>query len=293
MDLLDELRDLITRHTGRGTLRKRRVTQDASVTFAGERTEPMAVMSEPSLAVVAQGVKRTVLNGTAYDYRAGQYVVVPVDLPVIGQAPAARPEDPLVVFSLTLSPALIAALLLEAPAAAPAPAFGGLVVGDAPTELLDPVVRLLRVAAHPDDLRVLGPGLVREIHWRLLTGAQSGLVRRIGLADGGLAHVARAIRWLREHYAAPVRVADLAGRAGMSTSTFHRHFRATTSMTPIQFQKQIRLQEARARLAARPRSMAEVGHLVGYDSQSQFTREYRRAFGVTPGRDAAQLRDGA
>lgn len=157
MDLLDELRDLITRHTGRGTLRKRRVTQDASVTFAGERTEPMAVMSEPSLAVVAQGVKRTVLNGTAYDYRAGQYVVVPVDLPVIGQAPAARPEDPLVVFSLTLSPALIAALLLEAPAAAPAPAFGGLVVGDAPTELLDPVVRLLRVAAHPDDLRVLGP----------------------------------------------------------------------------------------------------------------------------------------
>ncbi|SEP06829.1 AraC-type DNA-binding protein [Amycolatopsis saalfeldensis] len=290
VDLLDELGELITRHTGRGTLRKRRITEDASVTFASERTEPIAVMSEPSLAVVGQGVKRTVLNGTPYDYRAGQYVVVPVDLPVLGQALAASPAEPLLVFSLTLRPALIASLLLESGAAQPTPAFGGLVIGDATAGLLDAVVRLLRAGGHPDDLRVLGPGLVREIHWRLLTGEQGGLVRRIGLADGSLAHIARAIRWLREHYAEPVHVADLARLAGMSPSTFHRHFRATTSMTPIQFQKQIRLQEARARLAARPRSIAEVAHLVGYDSHSQFTREYRRAFGLTPARDADRMR---
>jgi AraC-like DNA-binding protein len=294
MGLLDELRLLIVRHVdsrlGLGSQQRVQIRDGVSIALVREPTPPAAVMSEPSLAVVGQGVKRTVLNGVPYDYRAGQYLVVSVDLPVIGQALEASREEPFVVFSMTLEPAAIAPLLLEAAEEARPPAFTGLAVSDATPELLDPVVRLLRLLDRPDDLRVLAPGLQREILWRLITGEQGALVRQIGLANSHLAHISRAIRWIREHYREPVLIADLADLSGMSASTFHRHFRAATSMTPIQFQKQIRLQEARALLMTAPVNVAEIGYLVGYESPSQFSREYRRTFGTTPGRDAARLK---
>jgi transcriptional regulator GlxA family with amidase domain len=147
---------------------------------------------------------------------------------------------------------------------------------------LDEIRRLVAAHARPD--------LRTSIDGVLLTGPQGGAVRQIGLADSGLTHVSRAIRWIRENYAEPMRIADLARLAGMSPSAFHRHFRTVTAMSPLQFQKRIRLQEARSLLAARPGDVAGVGHLVGYDSPSQFTREYRRLFGASPGRDAARLR---
>lgn len=290
--LLGELRTLVARHaSGGGPVRKTRILDGVTVTRADRATRPVAAMSHPSLAVVAHGVKRTVLNGVPYDYRAGQYLVVSVDLPVTGQALEATEDAPFAVFGMTLRPAAIAPLLLETGhpgAAGRPPAFRGLAVSDAGPELLDPVVRLLRLADHPDDLRVLAPGLEREILWRLITGEQGALVRQIGLADSGLAHVARTIRRIRAHYDEPLRVADLADLAGMSPSTFHRHFRAATSMTPLQFQKQIRLQEARTLLLTGRTAVAEVGHRVGYESPSQFSREYRRTYGTTPGRDAAR-----
>jgi AraC-like DNA-binding protein len=246
-------------------------------------------MAEPSLAVVGQGVKRTVLNGVPYDYRAGQFLVVSVDLPVTGQALEASKDAPFVVFSMTLTAGAIAPLLLETAGGASTPSFSGLAVSDATPDLLDPIVRLLRTLDRPDDRRVLAPGIEREILWRLVSGEQGALVRQIGLADSNLAHIARTIRWIREHYAEQVLVGDLADLAGMSESTFHRHFRAATSMTPIQFQKQIRLQEARALLVAGPARVAEIGYLVGYESPSQFGREYRRTFGTSPGQDVAML----
>ena len=251
-------------------------------------TPPTAVMTEPSLAVVAQGVKRTVLNGVPFDYRAGQYLVVSLDLPVIGQALQASADEPFAVFTMKLKPAAVAPLLLETAHATRPPAFSGLAISDATPELLDPVVRLLRLLDRPDDLRVLAPGLEREILWRLITGEQGALVRQIGLANSSLTHIARAIRWIREHYNEPLLVADLAALSGMSASSFHRHFRAATSMTPIQFAKQIRLQEARALLMTQSANVAEIGYLVGYESPSQFSREYRRTFGVPPGRDAVR-----
>jgi AraC-like DNA-binding protein len=283
--VLDELRTLIVRHAGGGGRRKRRILDGVTITLVDEPTPPVGVMSEPSLAVVGHGVKRTVLNGVPYDYRAGQYLVVSVDLPVTGQAIEASPEEPFVVFSMTLEPAAIAPLLLETTTAAKPPEFTGLAVSDATPQLLDPIVRLLRLLDCPDDLRVLAPGLQREILWRLLTGHQGALVRQIGLADSMLSHVSRAIRWIRQHHNEPLLVADLADLAGMSTSSFHRHFRAATSMTPIQFQKQIRLQEARVLLMTRSASVAEVGYSVGYGSPSQFSREYLKAFGISPGRE--------
>ncbi|MGH3379571.1 MAG: AraC family transcriptional regulator N-terminal domain-containing protein [Actinoallomurus sp.] len=289
MDLLAELRTLIVRHGGGGSQRKIQVLDGVFVTYVDEPTPPVGAMAEPSLAVVGQGVKRTVLNGVPHDYRAGQYLVVSVDLPVTGQALEASADEPFVVFSMTLKPAAIAPLLLETGDTAKPPAFSGLAVSDATPELLDPIVRLLRLLGRPDDLRVLAPGFEREILWRLITGDQGALVRQIGLAGSGLAHISRTIRWIRRHYNEPLLIADLAEMSGMSPSTFHRHFRSATSMTPIQFQKQIRLQEARALLMTRPADVAEIGYLVGYESPSQFSREYRKTFGAPPGRDAARL----
>jgi transcriptional regulator GlxA family with amidase domain len=162
--------------------------------------------------------------------------------------------------------------------------------GDAGPDLLDAAARLLRLLDHPSDAPVLAPLIEREILWRLLTGPHGGVIRQIGLAGSGLSHVSRAIRWIREHYAEPLRIADLARLTGMSPSAFHRHFRAITAMSPLQFQKRIRLQQARTLLVARPGDVAGVGHLVGYDSPPQFSREYRRLFGAPPGLDAARLR---
>jgi AraC-like DNA-binding protein len=289
MDPLAELRLLIVRHAGRAARHRATIADGVSITCVTQPTPPTAVMTEPSLAVVAGGVKRTVLNGVPFDYRAGQYLVVSLDLPVIGQALQASADEPFAVFTMKLKPAAIAPLLLETAHAARPPAFSGLAVSDATPELLDPVVRLLRLLDRPDDLRVLGPGLEREIQWRLITGEQGALVRQIGLANSSLTHIARAIRWIREHYNEPLLVADLAALSGMSASSFHRHFRAATSMTPIQFAKQIRLQEARALLMTQSANVAEIGYLVGYESPSQFSREYRRTFGVPPGRDAVRL----
>ncbi|MGW7564207.1 AraC family transcriptional regulator N-terminal domain-containing protein [Streptomyces sp. NPDC054757] len=287
-ELLAELRTLIVRHAGGRPVRKTWVLDGVALTCANRPTLPVSAMSEPSLAVVARGVKRTVLNGVPHDYRAGQYLVVPVELPVTGQALEATDDEPFAVFSMTLDPMAIAPLLLETPGTAKPPLSPGLVVSDATSELLDPVVRLLRLLGRPDDLRVLAPGIQREILWRLITGDQGALVRQIGLANSSIARVSRTIRWIRRHYDEPLRVADLAELAHMSPSAFHRHFRAATSMTPVQFQRQIRLREAHALLMAGPVEVAETGHRVGYGSPSQFSREYRKEFGAPPGRHAAR-----
>lgn len=197
-------------------------------------------------------------------------------------------------FGLLLEPSEIAELLLRAgPGDVPrdAGAPSGIAVGDASGELLGAVVRMLRLLDEPRDRAVLAPLVKREILWRLITGEQGATVRQLGLADSGLSHVSRAVRWIREHYAEPFRVEDVARLSGLSASAFYRNFQAVTAMSPIQFQKQIRLQEARLLLATRPGDVTGVGRRVGYDSASQFSREYRRQFGEAPSRDAARLRE--
>jgi AraC-like DNA-binding protein len=218
---------------------------------------------------------------------------------VIGHLVEASADEPFLAFVLELHPARIAALLLEtAPGATARPGAAdatpaGIAVSDASPALLDATGRLLALLDAPDDAAALAAGVEREVPWRLVTGPQGATVRQIGLADSRLAHVARAIRWIRGHYDETLRVEELAALTTMSVSSFHRHFRAVTSMTPIQFQKQIRLREARARLLAQPGDVTGVGLAVGYDSPSQFSREYRRMFGAPPSRDARALRDAA
>jgi AraC-like DNA-binding protein len=292
MDELARLRQLITRHAGDGVTRT--ALPGVSVLRSPTTTEPLGSVTEPTLGVVVQGTKETALNGRTFAYGAGQFLIVSVELPLVGHIAQASAHEPLLAFVLQLRPERIAALLLETtPPAQPSATPAGIAVSDASPALLDAIGRLLALLDTPDDAAALAEGIEREILWRLVTGPQGATVRQIGLADSRLAHLARAIGWIRRHYDETLRVEELAGLATMSVSSFHRHFRAVTSMTPIQYQKQIRLHQARARLVAEPGDVAGVGFAVGYDSPSQFSREYRRMFGTPPGRDALALRQPA
>ncbi|MFD4505267.1 AraC family transcriptional regulator N-terminal domain-containing protein [Streptomyces sp. NPDC058457] len=319
---LDELRSLIDRHAPRDADAVPAI-DGLMLTRAERPTGPRSGIADPVLALVAQGAKRLTLGGRIYDYEAGQYLVVSVDLPVSGQCTRAAPDHPFLGFGLRLRPARLAALLLESgtgprtdgtgrrtigtgtgfsggrtdPGAAGAVGAGrrtdlpALAVGAASADLVGAAARMVRLLDRPADIPVLAPMIEREILWRLITGEQGALVRQIGLADSRLTQISRAVRFIRDHYTDPLRIEDLARLAGMSASPFHRYFRAVTAMTPIQYQKHIRLQEARLRLMSSTDDVADVGYAVGYDSASQFSREYRRQFGRPPGADAARLRN--
>ena len=289
MEPLEELRLLIARHAG--SARTVMTPSGVKIVMADSPTELTHHVLEPMLAVVAQGAKRAVLGDKVFEYGAGQYLVVSVDLPIAGHVFQASRELPYLAVGLPLKPATIATLLLEMAASdRPSPEPAGLGVSDAPRELLESVVRMLRLLERPRDAAVLGPMLEREILWWLLNGEQSATVRQIGLADSRLSQISRAIRWIRVHHAKPFRIEELAEMAAMSASSFHRHFRAVTTMSPLQYQKLIRLQEARARLLVESDDVAAIGFSVGYESPSQFSREYSRLFGAPPGRDVARLR---
>jgi AraC-like DNA-binding protein len=287
-DQLVELRGLIAAHA-----RPDMQTSIAGLLLSSVETEaPDYSLTEPLLVVMAQGGKRLLLGEQVFEYRAGQCLVVTAELPVTGHFLDATPNSPSLAMGLTLRPTAIAPMLLEAPPTqwprtAGVPAIA---TGDADPELVDAVIRMLRLLDRPADARVLAPLIEREILWRLLTGPHADVVRQIGLADSGLSHISRALGWIRDNYAEPMRISDLARLSGLSPSVFHRRFRAVTTMSPLQFQKRIRLQEARSLLVAQAGDVAGVGHLVGYDSPTQFSREYRRLFGAPPGQDTARLR---
>lgn len=248
------------------------------------------------LAIVAQGTKRLSVGGTLHDYGAGQYLVASVDLPVSGHFTDATPEHPALGFGLELRPEVIAELMLTSAAAEFSRASRGdssppaIAVGDTSSRLLDATLRMLRLLDHPRDIPVLAPMIEREILWLIMSGDQGATVRQLGLADSSLSRVRHVVRWIREHFTESLRVDELAELARMSPSAFHRAFHAVTSMSPIQYQKRIRLQEARLRLIASPGDIGATAYAVGYESPSQFSREYRREFGSSPSEDAASLR---
>ncbi|GAA4585602.1 AraC family transcriptional regulator [Planotetraspora phitsanulokensis] len=286
----DELRTLVARH----------VRPDETTAIDGlhiakaERPGPPSpTMSGTVLAVLTQGAKRLMVGDRVHEYRPGTYLVASVDLPVTGHFVDVSPQHPALGMALVLEPSEIADLLLHAgPGDLPrsrAGALPGIAVGDMTAGLLDALIRLVRLLEWPRDQAVLAPMAKREILWRLITGEQGGAVRQLGLADSNLSHITRAARWIRDHYAEPFRVEDLARLTGMSPSAFYRHFQTVTALSPIQFQKQIRLQQARLMLATHPRDITAVAHRVGYDSPSQFSREYRRQYGTAPSQDATRL----
>jgi AraC-like DNA-binding protein len=246
----------------------------------------MPLVYQPLMCLIVTGAKNTALGDRLFRYDAGKFLTVSVDLPVTGQVV----EAPYAALAVVLDPAKIARLILEAPAPAAPTAPGGLQVNEAGPDLLDAILRLLRLLDRPADIPVLAPMLEREVLWRLLQGPSGPMVRQIGLAESRLSQVNRAIQWLQANFAAPMQVEDLARLARMSPASFHRHFKAVTAMSPLQYQKQLRLQAARTLLLSQPGDVAGAGFRVGYDSASQFSREYARLFGAPPGRDAARLR---
>lgn len=290
---LQELGALVAQHASQGVT----PTRIPGVSVA--RMDGTGSLDESStgtvLAMIANGTKRLSVGDTVHDYGPGQYLVASVDLPVTGQFTDATPERPALGFGLELRPEVIAELMLN-PAAADftRPSRGessppAVAVGTASARLIDATVRMLRLLETPHDIPVLAPMIEREILWLLMSGERGATVRQLGLADSSLSRVRQVVRWIREHYPEPMRVDDLARLASMSSSAFHRSFHAVTAMSPIQYQKSIRLQEARLRLLTGPTDIAGTAYAVGYESPSQFSREYRRQFGASPSEDVAGL----
>lgn len=286
MGSLEELQRLIQRHAAPMGERQ------AGDVFAGRVEAPTELVHhvmEPTFVIVAQGAKRAMLGDEVFEYGQGQFLVVGVELPIAGCVIEASPDRPYLGAGMTLRASTISSLLLEMGPAAAAPEPSGYAVSDASEDLIDTVVRMLRLKDSPRDAAVLGPLVERELVWRLLHGAQGAMVRQIGLADSRLSQIGRAIRFIRSHHAEAISIPMLADMVAMSESSFHRHFRGATTMSPLQYQKLIRLQEARARILADAGDVAAIGYSVGYDSPSQFSREYSRLFGAPPGRDKQRL----
>ena len=256
-------------------------------------TVPLGGVQKPNLAVVLQGAKRSILGTRVYEYGTAQFLAIGVDLPLTSSITEASTAEPFLAFGMPLHPEIIAELLLEAPVllrrrrSVEDPV--GLAMGDADEDLLDAVARLLRSTRTAHDYRILAPGILRELHWRLLSGPQGHVIRELGSVDSRRSVVDKAARWLQENFDSPLRVSDLAQSVGVSPATLNRHFRAVTSMSPLQYQKTLRLQRARIMLMASHEDVSRVGHAVGYGSASQFSREYHRMFGVPPSQDAERL----
>ncbi|MFC9690698.1 AraC family transcriptional regulator N-terminal domain-containing protein [Kribbella sp. NPDC056951] len=288
MDALTSLRDLVLAMTGAPN---RRIEVDGMTLVQNSRTtESMGSTTNPTVAFVLQGAKQSTVGEQIYEYHAGEFLIVTVDLPMIGRITEASDETPFVGFGMPLRAALIAELLLEGPAEyrrVPTRGVPGLAVSTADDHLLDAITRLLRLHRRPADYQVLAPGIIREIHWWLLTGSQQSLVRQLGDTESGTTLVAAAVRWIQQNVDQPLRIDELAAGVGAGVSTLNRHFRAVTQLSPLQYQKALRLQRARLALLSTRTEIARIGHEVGYQSLSQFSREYRRMFGVPPSADRA------
>ena len=259
-----------------------------------EPSTPVHSVLEPMLCVVAQGRKQAILGKSLFEYDAGKYLVVSVDLPIHANIVEASASTPYLAMSLSLDPAMLAAMVLELPEV---PSDGesqaGMAVSPLTAELLDSVVRLLRLLDRPRDIPMLAPLAEREIIYRLLNGEQGTVLRQIALADSRPAQIGRATEWIRGMTRSRCGSRPRPGPANMSPSSFHRHFKAVTAMSPLQYQKLIRLQEARYLLLAQQADITRIGFAVGYENPSQFSREYSRLFGAPPRRDAARLRSAA
>jgi AraC-like DNA-binding protein len=251
----------------------------------------LAGVYEPMINLILQGGKTLTIGDQAFRFDPASYFVMSIDMPATGAVHQASPDKPYIGVSLTLDPTRIAALLIDLPAQNHAEGQGGgYSVCTVTPELLNAWLRLLRLIERPEDIAALAPAYEREILYRVLQGPQGWMLRDIAAPDSSLSRVRSAIQWIRRHYAQDVEVERLADLVSMSVSAFHRHFKSVTAMSPIQFQKRIRLLQARQLLISQSVSASAVAYEVGYESASQFTREYARFFGQPPARDAAQIR---
>jgi len=298
-----------------------RLTRDAGI---GDGSHPTAVprlkltrisscselnhsLHDPAICLPVQGRKRVLLGDELTIYDTEDFLVVSQDVPISSQVIDASPEAPYLCVKLSFSPGEVAALMLElgldgsppdalarrSGKAGAAPFSRALFTSPTTLALLDAVLRLVRLLDTPQDIAALAPLAVREILYRLLTGAEGWRLAQVGRVDGQGPRISEAIGWLRTHYREPLKIEQLADSVHMSGSSLHRHFRAVTAMSPLQFQKHLRLQEARRLMLTESADATSAGYHVGYESASQFSREYARLFGAPPARDMRRMRQDA
>ncbi|NKM69875.1 AraC family transcriptional regulator [Rhizobium laguerreae] len=290
MQTLTEIAAAIARHVSKDGFQAtpiERVTLVRSSTV----TMPTPNVYRPQLCLVAQGRKEVTLGDRVFRYTPGRYGVVTYDLPAIGHVVEATPDKPYLCLYLDFDPVMLGDLAMRVPPPprAPSPPIGKTVT-DAGTGLLDAALRLLRLLDDPAAVPVLGPLAEQEILYRLLAGPDGARMRHITSGQGPVAQIGRAIAWIGKNFRERFSIERLATEVGMSPSSLHEHFRAVTAMTPLQFQKQLRLQDARSLMLVQNIDVTTAAFRVGYESPSQFSREYRRHFGDSPARDIARLR---
>lgn len=250
---------------------------------------------DPSVCVVAQGSKEFLLGESRYRYDSFHYLLVTVDLPSIGQVLEASKERPFLSLRLSLDPVMVSSILLDAghaPSRRP-PGVRAIDVSVLDAKLLDATVRLTRLLDSPAEAPMLLPLIMREMVYRLLMGEQGDRLRHLATLGEGSSPIVRAIERLRQDFSQPLRVEQLARELGMSVSGFHQHFKAVTALSPLQFQKRLRLQEARRLMLSEDLDAASAAYRVGYQDASHFNREYKSLFGVPPMRDVQRLREEA
>jgi AraC-like DNA-binding protein len=250
-----------------------------------------AFVYEPCLCLVVQGAKELILGSEKYRYEPGESLLVSVDLPVAGRVVKASKTRPCLAIRIDLNMAVVGELLADGLTIEPrVPSTRGLRVTPVEPSLLDAVVRLVRLLDAPNDIPPLAPLVLREITYRILTGPQGTQLRQIASVGAPAKRIAAAIRWLRDHFAEPLKIESLAEKLKMSPSAFHLHFKEVTAMSPLQYQKRLRLQEARRLMLGDGCDAAKAAYQVGYESPSQFSREYRRMYGAPPRQDVAALK---
>lgn len=283
---IETLRALATRHAGAGTVET--AISNVAITLARQTTERSIGVLQPRLCLVLQGAKEVTIGERRVRYDPNNYFIASLEVPASGCIIEASARSPYVGLSMALDPEALAALITDTPARTDSET-SSFAVSPVTTQLLEPWVRLMALLDTPQDIAVLAPMAEREILYRLLQGPQGSVLRQMARRDSRLGQVRRAITWIREHYDQPLRIEALAELAGMSAASFHRHFKAATAMSPLQYQKCLRLQQARRLLMANE-DATRTAYAVGYESTSQFSREYARLFGLPPARDAVRLR---
>ncbi|BCA78471.1 AraC family transcriptional regulator [Desulfuromonas sp. AOP6] len=258
-------------------------------------TEPSYGLYEPSICLVAQGAKRVHLEGESFIYDANNYLLASVHLPTTYQVISASPEEPFLGLVLKFDMKELSQLMIDSnlPSTGNKQIERGIATSEVTLPLLSAFERLVKLLDEPESIPILAPMIHREILFRLLTGEQGARLRKIASAGSRSHQVARAIDWLKGNFSQQLRVEDLADMANMSPSSFHSHFRSMTSLSPLQYQKHLRLQEARRLMLAENLDATNAAFRVGYESSSQFSREYGRLFGAPPLRDVSQLRQEA
>jgi AraC-like DNA-binding protein len=255
-------------------------------------TTPTALhyaIMKPLVAIVLQGEKRVTLSSSTFDFGAGESLLITTVVPTVSQVTRASAGAPYLSLVIDLDPVVIEALVTEM-GSAPFSAGQPVRVDATEDEVMDAALRLMRLLDRPAALQVLQDQLLRELHFWLLSGRHGGAIRALGVADSYAQRIARAVSLIRSEFANTLRVESLAEVAGMSISAFHEHFRGVTALTPLQFQKQVRLIEARRMLVAEGEMISNAAYAVGYESVQQFTREYGRMFGMPPARDVRATR---